>query len=143
MTSRTSRLVRIYTAAVAAICVIAVAVAIGARRDSARAQGLAAQWQAETRQWHRLTVQTVARDHLLSARLRTVVLRYDLLVHRTRTSQAHLLGALRQAQRSTATAQTVYQSLPPAPVAPAPVAGPAPAPASVPAPAPTTHTSGG
>ncbi len=126
----TSTALRIYTAAIAIVCGLAVAWSI-------HQSSIASAWQADARLWHALAAQAVAHDRLTARSLHTTVVRYDRLVVRTRRSQHKLLVAIAKSRAGAVAAASLAS--PSSGAAPLPAA-PAPAPVA-PAPAPTTHTS--
>jgi hypothetical protein len=131
----TSRGLRLYTAVVAMICGLAIALGIQSYQAAAASDHWRAAWRAEARSWRGVAHRAIAANAASDRRYRGLVVRYNHVVRATRRSQHQLLHALQ-----------VARSAPPPPVyAPGPVVYhrvPAPAvPASLPAPAPTTRTS--
>jgi hypothetical protein len=126
----TSTALRIYTAAIAIVCGLAVAWSI-------HQSSIASAWHADARSWHVLAAQAVAHDRLTARSLHATVARYDRLVVRTRRSQHKLLVAIAKSRAGAVAAASLPSpssgaALLPAASVPAPVAPP---------PAPTTHTS--
>lgn len=135
----TSRGLRLYTAVVAMVCGLAIALGIQSYQAAAASDHWRAAWRAEARSWRSVAHRSIAANAASDRRYRALVGRYNHVVRATRRSQRQLLQALQVAR--SAPPPPVYT---PGPVVYRSIPAPAPAPAvpaSVPSPAPTTRTS--